>query len=477
MGLTSQPVASRLIALITAISLFGCDRNAPPTASPAAPIVPAPASQQSADEGQPPADVVSEDPSANSPAPLAPAKPLPETVPALVDECRGVMDRLVEEFPANPDAWEVRGRHLYQVGKNAEAKESWRKCLELAPGYVYAQHGLGMVAVREGDDEKAVELFRKALAAAPELKDTVHELHRALVRLGRPEEAIDALRKYIGQNPESTDTWIYLGQTYLTNGQYEEARQAFETANSQYPGVARTELGLGTALLRLGRREAAKTWLEKHQASRDRANALERVERLDEDDLDARMREFAFTLTTAARVYLSQGDMREGERILRRAAAFDEQREDCRQLLFEVYQQLGHGDLALKTGRELLEIAPENPNYWLTHGTLAAVLGEYQTADESFRQVIRLAPQHAAGYSALAKLALQTESVTAESIDFARRAVETSPSAENHMVLAQTLAAVGNWDGARAAVERAIEADPSNAAYRQLLQQIEQRKG
>ncbi len=313
------------------------------------------------------AEVVAPSPSEGPPpdvqyGPPLPDPPLPETVAELIKEAEEVANRLVESYPNAPDSLEIKARVNYLLGRFSVSAECWQRALDLNPRYAYAYHGLGLLAAKEGDVEEAAALQRKALALVPNMPDAGHELADALMKSHKPQEAVEVLEDYLQANPSSViGISVHLGQIYLARQDYGMAKDAFAAALAEAPKVPRAQFGLATALLRLGQKEEAAIAMERFRELRGEERSVLGQVRSQATDFRSRSINFAVRYVYAARLYLAHGDATEAERLLRRAAQLDANNTESRLLLAELYRQTSRREAAIETCRELLEIAPENP--------------------------------------------------------------------------------------------------------------------
>lgn len=455
-----------MVFVAGAVSLFGACGHEDGRQDSAAP-------QKSMQPSAPPHQANPQSPPARSqaharkPAEAEGEPPPPTTIPALIEEATQVADRLVESFPDDCDAHEVRARILFLLGRNAEASGSWERSLELNPEYAYGYHGLGLIAAKEGEYEKAVTLQRKALTHVPGFSEAAHKLCDALLKLGKIEEAIEALHSHISVVPESTETYVYLGQAHVAGQQYEKAADAFETALERYPDIPRAQYGLATALARLGRREEADEAMNQYRLVRAKDMEVRTQYSGKRDDMEALAVDFAARYVLAGRVYLVHGVLREAERLCRRAAVLDPANTECRVVLASLYQQTGRGADALRTCRELVAIAPDQSAYHLNLGVMYSNLGRFDDSEQSLQEAIRLAPQAPEGYVSLTRLYLRSDRELHEAVRLAESAFELRAVAANAFLLSQVRAGVGDHAGAVSAIEEAIRLDPENKRYQQ----------
>jgi tetratricopeptide (TPR) repeat protein len=405
-----------------------------------------------------------------------PAAPLPATPAAAIAEAKQVVDRLVEAFPASPDALEIGARWDSWLGNTAEAVQSWEKCLALNPGYVYAYSGMGSVAAKKGDYAKATALFRKALELDPASSETQIQLAMTLIDAGQPEEAISVLEKNARSDANPIRGLVLLGMTYLNLKDNLKAKQYYEAAIRIHPNHANAHFGLATACQRLGLKEEAQQYMEKFNKLRSEEKEIRRDQRTNYDDLGAVCQEVATVQTDAGRIYLTAARPAGAERLWQRAAALDPKNVSCRQALAWMYRQAGRVPEGLRMLGEIAAIEPNNPIYPLEIGRIHFELKEFEAAERDFEDARKLDPQGWQACAALARLYIDTGRKLPEALTLARSAVEITPSAVNYVLLGAACERNADFVGAAAAIEQAIQREPSNPEYRRMYEQLRAKK-
>jgi tetratricopeptide (TPR) repeat protein len=399
---------------------------------------------------------------------------LAPTTPKDANECRVEAKKLVElvvdQFPQLPDAYEVKGRMHFLLGELQAAQESWNKTVELSPSYIHAYVGLGRVALAQDENEKAAELFEKVLSNTPDYSaDLYHDLAKAYSNQGNGKKAIETLTQYAELHPESADTFLRLGAEYMASREYKLAKQAYETTLQLVPDLPRAQEGLGRALVRLGDRERARELLEAQAEARSEEAKIPSPE----EAFKAELVEYAEKYKDVAQVFLAGGDTVKAQLILEKAVVLDDTNTNAWSSLLGLYQRTNQIKRAQLMAEKMCEANPESASVFFTCGIINSRAGKADSAEEDFRTVMRLAPNSHTGYEALARLLIQTRKELPRTIDLASKAVELRGSAADHELLAQTFALNGKMQDARKSLLQAITLDPTNAIYKQALQQLE----
>ena len=116
---------------------------------------------------------------------------------------RAVRD--ADRSPAvSAEAWYERGCDL-EDGSPVEAREAYRRALELDPGHRGAHVNLGRLLHESGDPAAAAHHYRIALEAHPDDATAAFNLGVALEDLGQLEESTQAYLKALGLDPSYAD--------------------------------------------------------------------------------------------------------------------------------------------------------------------------------------------------------------------------------------------------------------------------------
>jgi tetratricopeptide (TPR) repeat protein len=121
-----------------------------------------------------------------------------------------VMDEVVAQHPANPEAWGRKAQLLYQNDRVDEAEEALQKALEINPSYPFGHLLRGVFRQNEGELEGALLLFRKATELYdPEAHDILGQLYSMIaeceLKLNRPVAGRAALRIALHHQPGNED--------------------------------------------------------------------------------------------------------------------------------------------------------------------------------------------------------------------------------------------------------------------------------
>src|SRR5213080_3115859 len=124
--------------------------------------------------------------------------------------------RLVEQDFSAQD-WYDLGLEL-EVAAPAEARDAYRRALELDAHHADAHVNLGRLLHEQGLVEEAERHYRLALRESPEHATAAFNLGIALEDLGRPADAIDAYRAALATDPRLADAHYNVARLYEKAG-------------------------------------------------------------------------------------------------------------------------------------------------------------------------------------------------------------------------------------------------------------------
>jgi tetratricopeptide (TPR) repeat protein len=396
---------------------------------------------------------------------LDPDSPLPTTVEALNQETLRAIEWLIQLFPDNPDALEMKARVQVWLGNSSQAEETWRQCLKLNPKYVHAYVGMASTAAKRAEHEKSLDLAKHALTLDSQNFQARAILADALLQLGRAPEVPGVLEEYLSKDSRSRGHYL-LGQAYAQMGNYEKARDNYEAAIRIFPGYREVYNGLAMAYERLGEAAKAKKTMDNfRQQNWTPEQDPARIRESQSTDLAVVMRDAAIVYTDSGRILYVGDKVSEAEQFWLRAAALDSQNVPCRQSLAWFCRNADRQGENIVWLKQLADLEPGNASYWTEVGRIYDELLLLPAAEDSFRKACQAAPESDTGYAALADLLLRFQQNLPETVELARKAVQCRPSAPNYAILSAACRANQDLAGAQTAIDQALELAPRNPAY------------
>lgn len=421
----------------------------------------------------------------NAPSPIVrpttlPTAPKdPSTLPAgstteeMKTEVVEVAGGLVENLLGDANAMALAAGLYDTLGKSAESTECWRKCLKISPNRADACSQLGWAAVKRGEYEQAAVILRRAVALDAGMTGAHHALACALMSLGEHDEAISNFEKEIEIAPRAVQSHYMLAQALQQLGRYKAAERSYQAVLGIQPNNKNALYGLMTVLMRLGKKTQAAE--HRRRYAELTSTGLKTLIKDGEsyDDRGA-MRELLISAhIQAGNTYARARSGDRAEKHWRRAFAIEPGNVPSRLALAGWLQTVGRPSEALEICKELTTVQPNNGAHWINVGFLHAKMSQSQEAEKALRTAVRVDPKNPRTHSTLAILFLRGRRNSSEARRLAHKAVTLDPSAANYALLGRAHLANGDKALAKAAMRRAVEKDPANSKYRQILQAIQ----
>jgi len=115
------------------------------------------------------------------------------------------------------DGWYEMGVHL-EVAAPDDARDAYRRALELAPGHAEAHINLGRLLHEEGELAAAEEQYRAALSVRPESVAAAFNLGVVLEDRDRSDEAVGMYERLLKMDRECADAHFNLARLYERSG-------------------------------------------------------------------------------------------------------------------------------------------------------------------------------------------------------------------------------------------------------------------
>lgn len=324
------------------------------------------------------------------------------------------------------------GRLDALAGDRAAAERSFRRAIELRPGFAPTYVRLGRLLAagnRAGEAEDALET---AVRLDPSLMIAHRELGRLAVRAGRWDEALDRLERARRLAPADGQVHALLGRTYDASGDRERAR-----AHARRAGPDGEEAAvLPDPLL----------------AERVRVSGALLNER------------------RAAQRHFEEGRIDEMIASLERIVARDSS--DVRNTvdLCTALAAVGRGAEADRLAAEARQRFARHPSPLEATGRIAAARGDWAGAIRWTDAALERDPDWARAHSTRA-IALYNTGSREEAAAAARRATEADPTdVASYRLEAEALVALERPGEALAALRRGLEANPDASELRELVE-------
>lgn len=155
------------------------------------------------------------------------------------------------------------GMSHHQAGRFKQAESYYQQILGTQPDHAEANHLMGLMAHKLGNNEVAVKLISKAVRKTPNIAHYHYNLGNVLHAQRSLDEAVTSYRRAIEIAPGVAEMHLNLGNALQDQGKWDDAIQCFKKAFEVKPDFALAHYNLGNAFIALGRFEDAVESLRK----------------------------------------------------------------------------------------------------------------------------------------------------------------------------------------------------------------------
>ncbi len=141
-----------------------------------------------------------------------------------LDRSAGLLRAIVAEHPDYAEAYNSLGVVYSRLGRHGEARQAFKKVLDLDPTSATAYENLGVDELATGELDAAASALSLALSLDPRLAGAHNTMAAVYMRRGRREDAIDECKTALTVAPDSFDVLYNLGTTLADSGRMDEAR-------------------------------------------------------------------------------------------------------------------------------------------------------------------------------------------------------------------------------------------------------------
>ncbi|HKB13681.1 MAG TPA: tetratricopeptide repeat protein [Vicinamibacterales bacterium] len=168
----------------------------------------------------------------------------------------------LETILESPLAYDVRGSNALERRDLANALQSFRKGIDLAPGEASLHHKLGTALYLSGDAPGAVKELTEALRLSPSFAKAHYSLGVILAADGRTDDALAHLHAAVNADPASAEARVRLADVLRRSGRTADSLSHYVEAAALDPRMADAPLGYALALVDLRRYREARDRLQ-----------------------------------------------------------------------------------------------------------------------------------------------------------------------------------------------------------------------
>lgn len=308
----------------------------------------------------------------------------------------------VQQDPQLQQAHYTLGRILQEEGKNAEAYEAYKQASVADPTYSPAFSGLGLIDLKENRVAEATANFQEAIKLNSGNSTAHYGLGETYLRQGQLDQAIKELNISMYQFRNSAPVYMALGKAYEAQGNTDAALKQYEHAVLIKPELKEAYSRMAALHVALGQQQ---------EQNHNVVAALKEY------------RQASLIDPHLAQPYLRMADLRESRgdtelaiAELRNGLEVNPDNLVLHQRIGDALLKLDKYDDAIKAYQQSLRLQPDNKasidgltrSFYLkaqkeTQGSFA-FSNDYESAEATLQQAIKLHPDELQLHLALAKL-------------------------------------------------------------------------
>ncbi len=174
-----------------------------------------------------------------------------------IDQAREIYRRILEVWPDCPDAVHFLGLLAYQQGDHEQASALVEKSLVLAPDHPGFWNNLGNLHKEKGNKFEAAAAYRRSIALQPDFADAHNNLGVMASQQGDFAAAVASYQKAISLQSDHADAYLNFGNALEQLGLLADATLAYEARIHLRPNHPEAYGRLGILLWRQGKKEEA----------------------------------------------------------------------------------------------------------------------------------------------------------------------------------------------------------------------------
>src|SRR5262245_22083224 len=170
-------------------------------------------------------------------APLAPKSTFDEVISLInsgeLGKAESRVRSTLETYPRDVNMIALLGALLVKLERDAEAEETLRRVIGLAPTFAKPYEDLGFLLLRDDRAADAADALERATHLDPNLENAWYSLGKAYAKLGRGADADRAFERCFELSPEKK--LLALAAEHQKEGRLEEAEKLYRRVLRERP--------------------------------------------------------------------------------------------------------------------------------------------------------------------------------------------------------------------------------------------------
>lgn len=300
-------------------------------------------------------------------------------------EAYGVLQHAVSIAPASADVHALLGRCFSILGKRNEARQEFRRSLELNPSVAEPYYGLALIESRQGQLTEGRRHIETFLQRAPGDEAAKEELARICFKMKDYNAALAIYSELRKANPAAANFQKEIALILVAAGRYAEAEQRFRAVIQRDPTDLDAVRGLFDSTYKRG-------------AYKEAVEAMEQIAKLEPRSCEP--------LLLLARTYLRLNQFAEAHSRVERCLGLEPDHAGAHFLLGWTWYSEGHPAIAKTEFEKAVRFDPNSYEalYWLA--TVELQRGETAAALSNLEEAVSIAPDNVSARYTLAQLYL-----------------------------------------------------------------------
>jgi tetratricopeptide (TPR) repeat protein len=301
----------------------------------------------------------------------------------------------IDLCPYLRNAYERLGALAVREGRWDAARERYQKLAEMETGDLDVLLPLANLQLQDGRAAEAAETFQRALLIEPEAADEGMDETAEFEDDDRLAQAINTVEKLVDKYPGVTEFHVHLADLYVKAGDDDAAIAQYEAALDLHPSFLEATVKLGTQHLRRQRYDAAAQAFNRAVELNDRLLTafigLGVAQHAAGQELDAQATfDLAASLAPNSTLLFSETNRLHLKAMRQRCGGGA--------LAVETISEPGHDELLIESLRrheQILAIHRCRADLHYRHGMLLRQVGHYEPATQAFQEAVVINPCYA----------------------------------------------------------------------------------
>jgi tetratricopeptide (TPR) repeat protein len=165
--------------------------------------------------------------------------------------------QLLEKFPNSVILCNISGASNAGLMQFDDAIDSYKKALEIEPGYSEAYYNMGVTFKKKGNLDASIESYKKALEIKSDYTEAYFNMGNTLRDKGDLEASIDSYKKALEIKPGYSEAYYNMGVTFKKKGDLDASIDSYKKALEIKPGYVEAYNNIGNTFRDRGDLEAA----------------------------------------------------------------------------------------------------------------------------------------------------------------------------------------------------------------------------